>query len=104
MPQRVPISPQWRMNFCWTAVRAVIISFISVYTENTIMKARCQVLKAPASSWVRVERGIDRKSARFHKTLQRMKNLVRKAGLTAVFLLAAGMLIFVGCFNLKPEM
>src|SRR5208282_1192164 len=24
MPQRVPISPQWRMNFCWTDVSAFI--------------------------------------------------------------------------------
>src|SRR5258708_2042824 len=37
MPQRVPISPQWRMNFCWTGVSGDMTSIISVYSETTIM-------------------------------------------------------------------
>jgi PAS domain S-box-containing protein len=38
MPQRVPISPQWRMNFVATGERASISSpsFISVLTEYTV--------------------------------------------------------------------
>src|ERR1700722_4186875 len=30
MPQRVPISPQWRTNFCWTALSFIMLSFLSI--------------------------------------------------------------------------
>src|SRR3954469_24302296 len=43
MPQRAPISPQWRMNFCWIAVRLCVVSVISVTTETTESPAPCQV-------------------------------------------------------------
>src|ERR1700761_6849498 len=52
MPQRVPISPQWRMNFCWTGER-LFISFVSVYTEITKCAVVCQLVFASAvSNWV----------------------------------------------------
>src|SRR6266852_5250493 len=45
MPQRVPISPQWRMNFCATGVRAgILYSLISVKTEYTDIYVACQGL------------------------------------------------------------
>src|SRR5215831_16290244 len=43
MPQRVPISPQWRMNFCWMGVSGgldLMCSDISVETEITGSVAR----------------------------------------------------------------
>src|SRR5882672_8094879 len=51
-PQRVPISPQWRMNFCWTDESLVLVSIISVTTEYTditdvstvISRRRCRAL------------------------------------------------------------
>src|SRR5712692_4824954 len=40
MPQRVPISPQWRMNFWATGVSVVlVVSLISVCTELTVLTA-----------------------------------------------------------------
>src|SRR3984893_19290146 len=42
MPQRVPISPQWRMNF-WAAGESDFdSSVISVCTEITVFRAICQ--------------------------------------------------------------
>jgi hypothetical protein len=43
MPQRVPISPQWRMNFCWTGLRDVIASVISVCAEITALPQSGQI-------------------------------------------------------------
>src|SRR3954466_13588902 len=43
MPQRAPISPQWRMNFCWMGVRLCVVSVISVTTEITEYCGRCQI-------------------------------------------------------------
>src|SRR5258708_18486459 len=44
MPQRVPISPQWRMNF-WAAGESDFdSSVISVYTEITVLRESCQAL------------------------------------------------------------
>src|ERR1700682_5216426 len=44
MPQRVPISPQWRMNF-WAAGESDFdSSVISVCTEITVLRAICQAL------------------------------------------------------------
>ena len=46
MPQRVPISPQWRMNFCWIGLRfGIVNSLISVYSEITLLLANTQVNK-----------------------------------------------------------
>src|SRR6266566_9990799 len=42
MPQRVPISPQWRMNFWATRESDFGSSVISVYTENTALPVICQ--------------------------------------------------------------
>src|SRR5260370_16980304 len=45
MPQRVPISPQWRMNFWATGVSGVfVLSLISVITECTVQTSACQAL------------------------------------------------------------
>src|SRR5260370_18463645 len=45
MPQRVPISPQWRMNFWATGVSGVfVLSLISVITEYTVWTLACQAL------------------------------------------------------------
>src|SRR5262245_42573171 len=43
MPHRVPISPQWRMNFCWTGESLLIVSVISVITEITARRTKSQV-------------------------------------------------------------
>src|SRR5437879_13898836 len=42
MPQRVPISPQWRMNFCATGVRAGIF-FFSSFCQDRIYRHLCCV-------------------------------------------------------------
>src|SRR5271165_260678 len=43
MPQRVPISPQWRMNFWATGERtAFVLSVISVIAEHTVGAGGCQ--------------------------------------------------------------
>src|SRR5208283_1977016 len=45
MPHLVPISPQWRMNFCATGVSVVfVVSVISVCTEYTVRTGACQAL------------------------------------------------------------
>jgi hypothetical protein len=36
MPHFVPISPQWRMNFCWICERIKVASLITVKTEYTV--------------------------------------------------------------------
>src|ERR1700736_6695915 len=44
MPQRVPISPQWRTNF-WAVGESgglCVCSVISVWTESTVVTAGCQ--------------------------------------------------------------
>src|SRR6267142_5367585 len=54
IPHRVPISPQCKMNFCATGVKAFcvifVLSLISVYTEYTVLPAACQVLPSPSPS------------------------------------------------------
>src|SRR5579859_3959205 len=54
MPQRVPISPQCRMNFCATGVSVAfvvsVISVVSLYTEYTAATAICQALSGTRSS------------------------------------------------------
>src|SRR5271163_2175165 len=48
IPHLVPISPQWRMNFCATGVSEVLVwSLISVCTEHTVTTAPCQTLFLP---------------------------------------------------------
>src|SRR6202171_4629059 len=44
IPQRVPISPQWRMNFWAAGESAFDSSVISVCTEITVLRAICQAL------------------------------------------------------------
>src|SRR6202035_5284906 len=41
-PQRVPISPQCRMNFWAAGESALESSVISVYTDSTVLEAICQ--------------------------------------------------------------
>src|SRR5467141_2867927 len=54
IPHRVPISPQCKMNFCATGVKAFcvifVLSLISVHTEYTVLPAACQVLPSPSPS------------------------------------------------------
>src|SRR5581483_797097 len=61
MPQRVPISPQWRTNFCWVAVSGGIISIVSVCSEITIFAVLVKrPLQSPRSEDLR--RGAEKRS------------------------------------------
>src|SRR6202521_5891308 len=42
MPQRAPISPQWRMNFCAAGESDFDSAVISVYTDITAPQGICQ--------------------------------------------------------------
>src|SRR6266403_1546490 len=64
IPHRVPISPQCKMNFCATGVKALcvifVLSLISVYTEHTVSPASCQALSSPLPlvlSWLPQQTG-----------------------------------------------
>src|SRR5579859_3062717 len=57
MPQRVPISPQCRMNFCATGVSVAfvvsVISVVSLFTEHTAATAICQALSGLGQVFIR---------------------------------------------------
>src|SRR5580692_11543387 len=50
MPQRAPISPQWRMNFCWTGLSGLIfrlfLSLLKLHNKPESVKGFFYVLRA----------------------------------------------------------
>jgi hypothetical protein len=55
MPQRVPISPQCRMNFCSTGESAFIVSCISVTTEISVTAGFRQAENSNIAAWRRLD-------------------------------------------------
>src|SRR6478736_8930866 len=45
MPQRIPISPQWRMNFCWTGLSVAMLPlFLSEQNLQNIVEGASESL------------------------------------------------------------